>query len=386
MTPTRVGIWGVFGHGNYGNEATLEAFLAQLDPSRFRPTVLTTDPERTTELHGVPAQLVGAPFSAGGSGIRRAFHALTNRLAYLRGAFRAVSVQDAIVIAGTGGLEMAGPFGTPFEIWALAVAARLRRRPYLLLDVGVDRLDGVARFFAGHAGRLSTYRSYRDARARDNMHANGVAAAANDPVVTDMAFALTPTIEPHRDESLVVVGVIDYHAPVPDAEAVYESYLQRVTQLLSLLTDAGHRVVLVVGDDEDRTTAEAIHARAGDDRVSLSAARTPAELTQLMSTASAVIATRYHTLIMSLLARTPVVSIGYSGKHQAMLEQFGLPDNHQDAGEFDPAQVAEQTAQCIADGAALSAKIDAEVVAARARLDAHWEHVFAVMESRGGRS
>ncbi len=379
---TRVGIWGVFGHGNYGNEATLGAFLAQLDPARFAPVLLTNDCDRAAELHGVAARQVSAPFArVSRNRLGRAVGAAANRSSYLRGAFRMVRDLDAVVVAGTGGLEHAGSFGTPFEIWTLALACWARRKPYLLLDIGVDpQRRRTGRAFVRWAGALASYRSYRDERSRAAMRANGLRAARADPVVTDMAFALHAERAAAHDGDVVVVGVMRYdgNTDQPSLPA-YESYLERCTVLVRALLAAHRRVVLVVGDDEDRPSASALARRSQDDRVVLSPAASPSELTAVMSGAATVVASRYHTLIFALLAGTPVVSIGYSAKNRAMLAQFRLPDTHRDAAEFDPVEVAGLVAQSVANREALSVVVSSGVAQARERLDQHWPDVLGAI-------
>jgi polysaccharide pyruvyl transferase WcaK-like protein len=363
----------VFGHGNYGNEATLEAFLGQLDPARFTPLLLTNDAEAAGALHGVAARMVGGPVN-GRSG---RFGRVANRAGYLAGAFRAVRDCDAIVIAGTGGLEHAGAFGTPFEIWSLALASRILRRPFLLLDIGVDaHTSAAARFFARNAARLAAYRSYRDEQSRDNMAANGF--RGNDPVVTDMAFALRPTMSAERDERRVVVGVMAYS---DDGAGSGERYTDRCAELVASLLDRGLEVVVAVGDAEDIPAARTVVDRFAGRPVSLSPAKTPSELTALMSSAAGVVATRYHTLILALLARTPVVSIGYSAKHQAMQEQFELPSAHLLSGEFAPGDVVTLVDAMLADASSLQQTIDKGLAQAEDRLAAHWPVVLETITS-----
>lgn len=386
MSALRVGVWGVFGHGNYGNEATLAAFLQQLDDARHAPMILTEDPDPAAASHGVPARVVGVPYAGRAEGRpARTLGAMLNRVRYLGSAVRLAGDLDAVVLAGTGGLERAGAFGTPFEMWGVAVAARLRRRSVILLDVGVERLnDPVARFFARGVARAASYRSYRDLWSRENMVSNGFRAAIGDPVVTDMAFALESKAATSRDDSRVVVGVIEIGGRGGDQTSARGRYVAAMADLIAALRADGRTVVLIVGDDEDLATATELADQVGRDVVPIDTASSPEELTVLMSGAGAVVASRYHTLIMSLLARTPVVSVGYSRKHLEMLRQFGLPEVHQDIDEFDPGAVAAQVRSAIANRTAIQERIDDGLRTARARLDAHWPDVLAAIDGRGG--
>lgn len=382
MTRTRVGIWGVFGRGNYGNEATLEALLGHLDPSRFSPVILTEAPERASASHGVPAQLVGPPIFTTGGRLSRGFQTIRNRLAYLRGAFRVVRSLDCVVIAGSGGLELSGAFGRPVEIWALSLAARIRKRAFVLLDVGVERLSQpMARWFVRQAGANASYRSYRDERSRRCMVENGLRAAAQDSVVTDMAFALRPDLAEHRDPDLVAFGVIGHG---PGSEAGYDDYVARCAQTIELLISRGCRVTIVVGDEGDIATGQEIADRLPAGAAPVSPAATTSELVHTLSKAAVAVASRYHTLIMAQMALTPVISLGYSLKHQAMLQQLGVPDIHHDMTSFAPAEVVELVRAAMADQPGLSQQIADGVRAARERLDAHWPRVLDAISARDG--
>lgn len=383
----RLGLWGVFGRGNFGNEATLTALLQRLDPARYESILFCEDPEAATAIHGLPARSLGRPFD-GGSGGRaaRARAAATNRLALLRDALDAVRSVDAVVIAGTGGLERygSGAFGTPFEIWALGRGSRVARRPFVLLDVGVETLPRrLARYFVRSAGRASGYRSYRDASARDSMVANGLRAAASDPVVTDLAFGLRLERSALAPAPTVDLGVMDYwgrDSSHESSEATHAAYADRCAGLVRELRSRGWRVRLIGGDDGDLQFARELAGTLGDGTEVIDA-RTPQELVSEMSAAHVVIASRYHTLIMALLAGTPVLSIGYARKHGAMLEQLGLAAEHRDIEDFEPAEVAQAVTALAADREALTVRIDAAVEAARARLDAQAPTLDAVLES-----
>lgn len=384
-TVTRVGLWGVFGHGNYGNEATLTAFLNQLDSVRFEPLILTNNPHEASRLHGLPASPIGPPAYAahGAAKLSQSISIAKNRASYLCGALRRVRALDSVVIVGTGGLEHAGAFGTPFEIWSLGLACRTLRRPFVLLNIGVDRAHSrVTRMFVRESGRLAAYRSYRDERSRLNMVATGLHAGAGDPVVTDMALSLEPPRAPVRDPRHVVVGVLDYDGVYGDDPSARDGYLRRCVRLVDGLCAEGYHVTIVAGDDDDVPTAQCIATRFPSDAVTLSKAKTPHELTVVMSEASTVIAARYHTLIMGLLAGTPIVSIGYSEKHRHILRQFSLPEVHRDSSEFDPADVVALVSESIAHQRHLSARIEEGLARARRQLDRNWEDALVTISRR----
>jgi polysaccharide pyruvyl transferase WcaK-like protein len=385
-----VGAWGVFGTGNFGNEATLRAFLDRLDGERYEAVILCERPDAATALHGRRARLLGSPAVVVARGrLARTRGVIANRLALLRNAFRVVGELDAVALVGTGGLERygAGAFGTPFDMWALALAGRALGRPVLLLDVGIEVLPSrFARLFARGVARGSRYRAYRDEQSRANAAAMGMHGAAGDPVVTDLALGLPRPTPVARDGRLIVVGVMDYTGRADQGGEVATRYRERLAALVGALRRDGSRVRLVGGDEVDLRVAEEIAGRFDDPEVSVARGGTPESLMAAMRAASAVVATRYHTVIMALLAGTPTLSIGYGEKHRAMLRQLGLPALHFDVESFDPEQVAAQTMRLAAQQPDLTPRITAAVDAASDRLDAQWPTVERVLSARAGAS
>lgn len=383
----RIGVWGVFGTGNFGNEATAAGLLARLRRDGMDPVLLCERPTAAAAVHGAPALRLGAPVTRphGDGRLSRLWHAAANRARLLAGAVARVRGLDAVVLAGTGSFERlgSGAWGVPYEMWSVAVACRVLRRPLVVLDVGAEHLPrALARAFVRSVARSAAYRSYRDDASRHAMVVNGV-DAHGDVVATDLAFGLdvAPSRARHEDGT-VLVGVMDYQGRDdtqghgPSAE-----YRRRVVVTVDALRRRGLSVTLVGGDDVDLEFARSLDL---GDQVPLVAARTPQELVDVAAAASVTVATRYHTVIMSLLARTPVVSIGYGEKHRAVLLQLGLDDTHRDVESFDPREVAALVDDLRARRDDLVPRIDEGVRAARARLDAQWPDVARLLTSRRG--
>ncbi|MFC4243688.1 polysaccharide pyruvyl transferase family protein [Gryllotalpicola reticulitermitis] len=385
MSALRVGAWGVFGRGNFGNEAMLQAFLGRLDPERYAPVIICERPDAAAALHGVPARVLGTPVTTTARGrLRRLGAVVGNRLGLLRNAFRVVGELDAVVLVGSGGLERygAGSFGTPFDMWSLALAGRMLRRPVLLLDVGIEVLPRrLARAFARGVARGSRYRAYRDESSRASAAAMGMHGAAKDAVVTDLALGLPMPRAAARNADLVVVGVMNYSGR-DDRGGAAERYRATLAELVRALRSLGMRVRLVGGDEVDLHTAAELAEQLRDSGVAVVDARSPEALVSTMHDASAVIASRYHTLIMALLAGTPTLSIGYGEKHRAMLQQLGLPPLHFDIEEFEPDRVAAEAVSLAARQGELTPLIEDAVESARSRLDRQWSDVERVMRRR----
>lgn len=385
MSRRRVGIWGVFGRGNYGNEATLQAILAHLDSGRFEPVILTEAPDEAARLHGIRAVSLGRPApNSTGIPMLRLLQTAANRLGFLAGTLRFVRTLDVVVVGGSGGLEGSGTgtFGTLYEIWCCSIASRLFGKPFVLLNVGSEAPTGrIGRSMLRTAARLATYRAFRDEASRARVVEAGVAAAATDRVATDIVFSLDPDLASHRDARTVILGVMDYWGTDASvAASVHDSYRDRCIELAAILRDRGWRVRLVGGDDDDLAMARIVSAATGIPGGDIIEARTTQELTAVLSTASVVAATRYHTLVMSLMSQTPAISIGYAEKCRSILEQLGFDGRHRHARSFVPVEVADLIDR-VAGGPDSSPRIARAVAQARRILEQQWPEVVDALEA-----
>src|SRR5690606_19330653 len=124
------------------------------------PVVLTDAPDRVRAERDVAVEAASDRDVA-----RDGWRRVTAKLVDVPHAWRVVGGLDAVVVPGTGVLEgyRVSPFGPPFQLALYGVVARLRRRPYVVLSVGSDRLGGRAfRVMQRIVARTATYLSARD--------------------------------------------------------------------------------------------------------------------------------------------------------------------------------------------------------------------------------
>src|SRR4029077_7145698 len=231
--------------------------------------------------------------------------------------------------------------------WSLV--ARLRGCRVVVLSVGAGPIDSaVGRRVAKLALSLAHYRSYRDFASKDVVEAAGV-RAERDPVFADLAFGLTP--EPSgssspesRSRPLVALGLMEYAEIYSDAgpmRETYGRYLDSLALFVRWLLHQHYDVKLVLGDDDtavigDFTDALRRHAGSYDEaRVVYRPARSVQELFTQISDADAVVATRFHNVLMSLLLEKPVIAISFHHKCSSLMREMGLSDFSQEIGEID---------------------------------------------------
>jgi polysaccharide pyruvyl transferase WcaK-like protein len=356
----KVGLFGLLGSGNSGNDASMETVLAYLRQAHPGAVVdaLCGGPERVQARYGVDA----APLLWYEKYEQRKGAAPTALLKILGKGVDTVRIaswvrrHDAVIVPGAGALETTLPqraWGFPYALFALAASGRVFGTKVALVSVGADQINKrVTRWLSNATARLASYRSYRDAFSRDVMRKRGV-DVTSDPVCADLAFGVpTPPYEP-GDPQLVGLGVMAYYGGNDDrkqAAQIHSRYVETMTRFTRWLVDNGYRVRLFGGDSKfDGEIAGKIRADVQRDRpdldpsrVTISAASTYRELLRDMAPVGTVVAVRYHNVICALKLCKPTISVGYSQKFISLMADSGLAEFHQFADSLDVDRLIEQ--------------------------------------------
>ncbi|MEJ8637965.1 MULTISPECIES: polysaccharide pyruvyl transferase family protein [Streptomyces] len=353
-TPVRVGVFGLLGSGNLGNDGSLEAVLGYLRAEHPEAVVdaLCGGPEVVAARYGIPATRLhwyrGEYRTAS-----RARAIAGKALGKLADAFRTaawVRRHDVVIVPGMGVLEATlplRPWGFPYSLFLLCATGRLFGTRVALVGAGAAAIgDRPTRALVRRSARLATYRSYRDALSRDAMRAMGV-DTARDEVYPDLAFALpTPSAgAPSGPPGPVCVGVMAFHGGNDDrarAEEIHRRYLDGTTRFVRALVEDGRPVRLLIGDACDAPVVTAILDAVGSPLVTAAEAASLADLMKEMAAADTVVATRYHNLICALKVGTPTLALSYAAKSDALMDRMGLDAYCHPAREVDADRLLEQ--------------------------------------------
>ncbi|GHB36097.1 membrane protein [Streptomyces umbrinus] len=353
-TPVRVGVFGLLGSGNLGNDGSLEAVLGYLRAEHPDAVVdaLCGGPEVVTSRYGIPATRLhwyrGEYRTASRAG------AIAGKgLGKLVDAFRTaawVRRHDVVIVPGMGVLEATlplRPWGFPYSLFLLCASGRLFGTRVALVGVGAAAIGNrPTRALVRWSARLAGYRSYRDALSRDAMRAMGV-DTARDKVYPDLAFALPtpPASAPSGPPGPVCVGVMDFHGGNDDrarAEEIHRRYLDGTTRFVRALVEDGRPVRLLTGDECDRPVVAAILDAVDSPLVTAAEATSLADLMKETAAADTVVATRYHNLVCALKVGTPTLALSYAAKSDALMDRMGLAAYCHPAREVDAGQLLEQ--------------------------------------------
>jgi polysaccharide pyruvyl transferase WcaK-like protein len=333
----RLALFGVFGSGNFGNDATLDACMKALGPSvpPSRILCIAANPIKISETYGVTAV---------GLTRRNRYGQVASELASLFLAWRALRRARRLVVAGTGVLDdqHVRPTQLPLEVLRWSLAARLAGAKLVFLSVGAGPIDQMwSRRFLKVAVALAHEVSYRDIRSKEFMASIG-RDVGRDRVLPDLALSLEPTVEaePRSTQKSVAIGVLSRlnWSDHPDG---YRRYEDTLVELVERLAAEGWRVRLVTGDEADADTRNAmIHRlRSMGQPAEADSCHSFSDVVRIVSTCEVMIASRYHNLVAALIAGIPIVSLAYGPKNDALLEQFETPSWGYDIDTFTPEAV-----------------------------------------------
>jgi polysaccharide pyruvyl transferase WcaK-like protein len=350
----RVGLCGLLGSGNLGNDGMLESMMAYLraDHPDAIVDLMCTGPDKIMAKYGVEA----IPLNWYQKHEQRASGVTAMVLKTLgKGldAFRTASWvgrHDVVIVPGAGVLETGLPVRAssyPYTMFLLSVAGRLVGTKVALVSVGANVVNQrLTKRLLTTAARLAFYCSYRDALSRDAMLQAGLDPTRHDRVYPDLAFGLPTPPEGPVDAKTVGIGVMAYYGGNDDrqhADEIHASYVENMKRFVRWLADSGHTIRLFGGDNrfDDSVAAEVLadlQAYRPDLEPMWAAAEpvtTMEELMRQMAPVGTVVATRYHNVLCALKLSKPTLSVGYAAKHDVMMGDMGLAEFCQSARSLD---------------------------------------------------
>lgn len=351
-TPPRVGLFGLLGSGNLGNDGSLEAvvdFLRAKHPDAVLGC-LCAGPEEVMARYGFPATRLHWYRSEGqtASGVSAIASKTVGKGIDAIRTMLWVRRFDVVIVPGMGILEATlplRPWGFPYALLLLCASGRLFGTRIALVSVGADVVrQQPTRWVITRAARLAHYRSYRDTLSKDAMRRMGV-DTSRDAVYPDLAFALPEPPDVPIAGMTVGVGVMAYYGGNDDrqrSDEIHASYVDAMKSFVRWLVDNNRQVRLFTGDHADDIVVSEILSDLRSHRPGLEPSRVVAasasslpEMLRGMSSVNTVVATRYHNVVCALKLAKPTLSIGYAAKNDVLMAERGLADFCQSARSLD---------------------------------------------------
>jgi polysaccharide pyruvyl transferase WcaK-like protein len=359
--PRRIAIFGHFDGTNLGNESTLRAILYHL--RRLQPdaelTCICTGPQTTAAAHHIRAIPIGRtyvnfwqPRNPLGRLARKFCVGIGEPIRWLEGIVTLCGT-DLLIVPGTGLLTDAyGLMGWgPYSLFRWSVIAKLCRCRLVLVSVGAGPLYSAAgRFCVRSLLSLADFRSYRDEATM--LYLQGVGfSARKDRIFPDLAFGLPKNMISPRDGLLGVGAVIglgvmewaDRYSKHGPGDAAQVSYLQSFAKAARWLLARGYKIRLLIGDFWDERTKQALLrllaedlATYGHGRIIDEPIRSIDDLLSQIAATDAVVATRFHNILLALLCEKPVISISFHDKCDSLMAAMGMSDYCLDSRDLEP--------------------------------------------------
>ena len=362
----KIALFGNFGIDNFGNDASLAAMLCFL--RRVCPggqlTSISTDPEVVERIFSVASIRINLPSSSGG--LFRVFDRLLLRLPrtldLLLRTLRNARNIDVLIIPGTGILEEPSHRLTRIH-WTLflwCAAAKISRKKIAFVSVGAASINNrVVRWLLTTAFRMADYGSFRDESSRQCISKVGV-DVQNTPVYPDLVFGppefqgLPGPIAKGDDPLTVGLGLMSLWGWYN--EGSHRSYIDKMVEFALFLVHKGHRVRVLIADKGDRSAVDDFlrgimrkDKSLLNDQIIAEHIVCAEDLVRQIALTDVVICSRFHNIVYALKLGKPVVSIGYSSKHRALMEEVGLGEFIQAAQEIDVPLLQEQFLDLLKD-------------------------------------
>ena len=347
----KIALFGIFGVGNFGNEASLSAMIQQVRQRLPNADIFCICPEPLNVAieHEIEAKEIGFKFRNRRNILIMRCIRIIRRISDLFGllllfnairAFQILRNVNLFIVPGTGALDDfgAGPWTLPFDLLIWCTAARLRKAKVYFCNVGAGPIENLlSRWFIKIPVRKAYYRSFRDNISKDFVRSLGI-DVNEDHVVPDLVFSLTETrfeqkYGSKKNKITVSVGVMAYYGWDNQREkglVVYETYINKITIFIIWLLKNDYAVHLVIGETTDQQAVDDILSRIAQiaksylkDIVSNPVTSFNGLLKE-MSTTDVVVATRYHNIVCALMLEKPVISLGYAKKNEVLLKGVKL--------------------------------------------------------------
>lgn len=428
-----IGLWGHFADANLGDDACPTALLHHLQrrvpAARFE--LFCRFPEVAQARWGLPAHPVRplspdhrGPWEVPPSLLQQhpgatagGWRARARAVAPLRAVVRAARVIvalahrlpaelrffwqsrsrlrgiDLVIVAGSNPLfDFFGGFWEfPFRVWEWTLLARLSGARVAFVSVGAGPVVSTrSGALLARVLRRATYVSYRDEGSRQLMRRYGFDGP--DEVYPDLAHSLPFVPRSRARSARLRVGInpmIVHHSvfwPVSDP-ATHRRYVDSLAALAAALVAAGDDVFFYGTQKDDRVTAGEIQAALWTTTPAVAPPPflMPAsvdELLGLCDSADLLVTTRFHGAVFGVITARPTLAICYQGKTREVLERAGLGAYAIDFAQVTPELLLSTLARLRAERAPVEKALRQYAEQQRARLDAQYERVMALIPGR----
>jgi polysaccharide pyruvyl transferase CsaB len=328
----RVGIIGNYGHDNNGDEAILSGILTQLNTLGIRKgeiVIFSNNPSNTESRYNIKAVPI----------LHKKGNFILSVLHTVKQSFKIMKDLDLLIIGGGGLLMDMYKRDAPLysTLGLLGYYAKCR---VVIYGVGAGPITTKAgKFFIKTLANKADSISVRDVKSKELLKDIGIRKEID--IIGDPAFAIEPVRKRSKTNELkkVAVTAVPYFSkqywPQRD-DSKYETYVKGMARNLDeLIEKKGATVtffstkypqdVEVTREIYDMMTYKQF-VRLKDENLH------PDEIVKLCAEQDLIIGTRLHSLILSVVASTPVLGVGYHHKVEHFLQALGKEEHFVEIG------------------------------------------------------
>ncbi|MFC0469973.1 polysaccharide pyruvyl transferase family protein [Halalkalibacter kiskunsagensis] len=322
----KVGIIGNYGNNNNGDEAILTGILHQLTEhlqvKKENIVIFSNNPDNTKERYHIRSMPL----------IHKKGSILKSGLTTIGVSYKVMKELDLLIIGG-GGLLM-DMYKRDAPLYStLGLAGKRAGCKVVVYGVGAGPLTtALGKFFITRLTNAAQSVSVRDQDSKALLESLGVKTPVT--VIGDPAFSVPAPKTHSRSQSIKKVGVtaVPYFSqqywPKPDLTK-YQAYVDGMaTQLDQLIEEKGVEVTFFSTKyPEDVAVTKDILAKMNhqENAKLIEDNLHPTEIVALSAEQDLIIGTRLHSLILSVVAKTPVIGIGYHHKVEDFMKVIEMP-------------------------------------------------------------
>jgi polysaccharide pyruvyl transferase WcaK-like protein len=397
----RIAIFGNFDGTNFGNEATLQAVLYHLRriQSNAEVTCICTGPRTTAAAYHVKAIPIArtyfsfwVPRNRAGKLARKFCVAMGEPIRWLEG-IATLWGADILIVPGTGLLTDAyGLTGWgPYSLFRWSVTAKICGCRLAFVSFGAGPINSVVgKFFIRWLLSLADFRSYRDESTVHCLQGIGM-MDERDRVFPDLAFSLPKRRMPPRDGALrpgavVGLGVMDWadkYSKQGPSDAAQAAYFEALAESARWLLARGYNIRLLIGDLGDVRAKQAFlrlleqHSTKDDGaRIIDEPINCVADLLSQIAATDAVVATRFHNILLALFYEKPVISISFHNKCDALMAAMGMSEYCLNCADLEPGMLIETLGRLEVNADALKHLIKERNKRFRDALDQQYQRIL----------
>jgi polysaccharide pyruvyl transferase WcaK-like protein len=382
--PRRIAIFGHFDGTNFGNEATLQAVLYHL--RRIQPdaevTCICTGPQTTAVTYHIRAIPIARTYVKSWAPRNRLTKAARKFCIGIGEPIRWLECianlwgTDILIVPGTGLLTDAyGLMGLgwgPYGLFRWSVTAKICGCRLAFISVGAGPFfTSVGKFLVRSLLSLADFRSYRDESTVHHLQGIGI-PADSDQVLPDLAFSLPKKAITPRDSrvgagALIGIGVMDHvggYGKLSPSAPAQATYLQALAETARWLLARGYNIRLLIGDLADAPAKQAFLQLLAQsptiydpNRIIDEPIHSVEDLLSQIAATDAVVATRFHNVLLALLCEKPVISIAFHHKCDSLMAAMGMSDYCLSIRDLEPNKLIQTFCRLEANAGALRSLI-----------------------------